>query len=70
MGRAGARDLAGRPTCSRGWRNGAVSNMGNQLSGGEQQMLAIARSLLTNPWYFQPLRFSARLALSWSNRCV
>ena len=24
-------------------------NMGNQLSGGEQQMLAIARSLLTNP---------------------
>jgi len=25
------------------------SNMGNQLSGGEQQMLAIARSLMTNP---------------------
>ncbi|MFM9885113.1 MAG: ABC transporter ATP-binding protein [Burkholderiales bacterium] len=24
-------------------------NMGNQLSGGEQQMLAIARALLTNP---------------------
>jgi len=24
-------------------------NMGNQLSGGEQQMLAIARSLMTNP---------------------
>jgi branched-chain amino acid transport system ATP-binding protein len=24
-------------------------NMGNQLSGGEQQMLAIARTLLTNP---------------------
>jgi branched-chain amino acid transport system ATP-binding protein len=26
-----------------------VSNMGNQLSGGEQQMLAIGRALVTNP---------------------
>jgi branched-chain amino acid transport system ATP-binding protein len=25
------------------------SNMGNQLSGGEQQMLAIGRALMTNP---------------------
>jgi branched-chain amino acid transport system ATP-binding protein len=25
------------------------ANMGNQLSGGEQQMLAIARALMTNP---------------------
>jgi branched-chain amino acid transport system ATP-binding protein len=25
------------------------SNLGNQLSGGEQQMLAIARALMTNP---------------------
>jgi len=25
------------------------SNMGNQLSGGEQQMLAVARALVTNP---------------------
>ena len=25
------------------------SNMGNELSGGEQQMLAIARALMTNP---------------------
>jgi branched-chain amino acid transport system ATP-binding protein len=27
-----------------------VNNMGNQLSGGEQQMLAIGRALVTNPW--------------------
>ena len=26
-----------------------VGNMGNQLSGGEQQMLAVARALMTNP---------------------
>jgi branched-chain amino acid transport system ATP-binding protein len=26
-----------------------TSNMGNQLSGGEQQMLAIGRALMTNP---------------------
>src|SRR5260221_13239506 len=26
-----------------------ASNMGNQLSGGEQQMLAIGRALVTNP---------------------
>jgi branched-chain amino acid transport system ATP-binding protein len=26
-----------------------LDNMGNQLSGGEQQMLAVARALLTNP---------------------
>ena len=26
-----------------------VNNMGNQLSGGEQQMLAIGRALMTNP---------------------
>ena len=26
-----------------------LSNRGNQLSGGEQQMLAIGRALLTNP---------------------
>jgi branched-chain amino acid transport system ATP-binding protein len=26
-----------------------IGNMGNQLSGGEQQMLAIGRALMTNP---------------------
>jgi branched-chain amino acid transport system ATP-binding protein len=29
--------------------SGRRRNMGNQLSGGEQQMLAIARALMTNP---------------------
>jgi branched-chain amino acid transport system ATP-binding protein len=29
--------------------NERKGNMGNQLSGGEQQMLAIARTLMTNP---------------------
>ena len=28
---------------------GRSGNMGNQLSGGEQQMLAIGRALMTNP---------------------
>src|SRR5699024_3880053 len=27
-----------------------ANNMGNQLSGGEQQMLAIGRALMTNPY--------------------
>jgi len=27
-----------------------ADNLGNQLSGGEQQMLAIGRALVTNPW--------------------
>ena len=29
--------------------NERKTNMGNQLSGGEQQMLAVARTLMTNP---------------------
>ena len=29
--------------------NDGIKNMGNQLSGGEQQMLAIGRALMTNP---------------------
>jgi branched-chain amino acid transport system ATP-binding protein len=28
-----------------------ASNMGNELSGGEQQMLAIGRALMTNPYF-------------------
>ena len=35
-------------TCSRACASGAC-NLGNQLSGGEQQMLAIARALVLNP---------------------
>ena len=38
----------GSTSCSRGSPS-ARSNLGNQLSGGEQQMLAIGRALMTNP---------------------
>ena len=47
--RPGRWDLARRlRACSRGCKE-RRGNMGNQLSGGEQQMLAIARTLMTNP---------------------
>ena len=46
--RARALDLERYSTSFRGWRNGERSR-GNHLSGGEQQMLAIARALMTNP---------------------
>ena len=35
-------------SCFRGWPSAAATS-GNQLSGGEQQMLAMARALMTNP---------------------
>ena len=49
--RSGAADpgrSSGSATCSRGLRE-RFGSMGNQLSGGEQQMLAIGRALMTNP---------------------
>ena len=50
--RANAASRAGPPTrssnCFPGFAS-ADSQMGGQLSGGEQQMLAIARALMTNP---------------------
>ncbi|MGH8714070.1 MAG: ABC transporter ATP-binding protein [Casimicrobiaceae bacterium] len=52
--------LAARPAASGGWTldrvlatfpglAGRLGHRGNELSGGEQQMLTIARALLTNP---------------------
>ena len=45
--RPGRWDLERCTTCSRASPSGGPK--GNQLSGGEQQMLAIARALMTNP---------------------
>ena len=48
-GAAGAVDARhGATRCSRGLASGA-QQAGNRLSGGEQQMLAIGRALMTNP---------------------
>ncbi len=41
--------------CFRGLPS-ATTSMGNQLSGGEQQMLAIGRALMTNPRLLDPRR--------------
>ena len=46
--RPGRWDLKAVYDCSRASSERRAS-MGNQLSGGEQQMLAIARALMTNP---------------------
>ena len=49
VARPGPWDARGASTsCSRAC-GARRSNLGNQLSGGEQQMLAIARALMTNP---------------------
>ena len=49
VARPGPWTVAARSTrCSRASRS-AERNFGNQLSGGEQQMLAIARALMVNP---------------------
>ena len=45
-GRRGRRRAS--TSCSRGWPS-ASANLGTQLSGGEQQMLAIGRALVLNP---------------------
>ena len=43
-------DVGGRRVVAGGTRlKERRGNMGNQLSGGEQQMLTIARTLMTNP---------------------
>ena len=41
-------------------------NLGNQLSGGEQQMLAIARALMTNPSLLCSTSRSRASRRSWS----
>ena len=48
VARPGAGTSRASTSSSRASRSGA-RNLGNQLSGGEQQMLAIARALMTNP---------------------
>ncbi len=47
--RAGAVDRGARLRAVPAPRRAPATHMGNQLSGGEQQMLAIGRALMTNP---------------------
>jgi branched-chain amino acid transport system ATP-binding protein len=50
-----------------------IKNMGNQLSGGEQQMLAIGRALMTNPQVLildEPLEGLAPVIVNEVSNCL